>query len=532
MCSSDLTSPTFTGIPWRREELFYFKTLIHRAHAPTTLHNMVFNLATSQALRAVARTSVASRAQIMPSVIATPLSVRFLATPSSSSKPPPPSPSGSPASSKPAKAESTDDAQSQPQPQPPAEPELARKGSSLFDIDTSATPLASQLIEAEEAASRSDAGKGSTRAKAKTGARSMSSIERRRQNTVRILTGFVLIGAGLSAYKLGRPWESSAEAERFADSADAQTFVGRIKLRLNAMYDDYNKPLFEQLLPDPLPFPYSRPFTMVIDIDDLFVHSEWSREHGWRTAKRPGLDHFLGYLSQFYEIVLFTTQPFFTAGPIIEKLDPDRRFITYTLFRESCRTVDGKLVKDLNHLNRDLSKVVVVDTNPDSFHLHPENGILVKPWKGEREDRELIGLIPFFEAIGIYNIDDVRNTIKAYTGTHIPTEHARRTAAIRERELADNKARLERMGKFGSVFGRVSRSASAGLPADKTLYDLERERYLQAYLEEQKYWNENGDAIRKQAKDEQDRQIREMKINTWGFFTGGLKPQQPETPAQ
>lgn len=32
-------------------------------------------------------------------------------------------------------------------------------------------------------------------------------------------------------------------------------------------------------------------------------------EHGWRTAKRPGADYFLAYLSQFYEIVLFTTQP-------------------------------------------------------------------------------------------------------------------------------------------------------------------------------------------------------------------------------
>lgn len=334
----------------------------------------------------------------------------------------------------------------------------------------------------------------------------------------------MLAGASLSFYNLGRDWDSEAEADRFKDAEGNDSFFGRAKLRISAMYEDFNKPVFDQLLPDPLPFPYSRPFTMVIDLDDLLVHSEWSREHGWRTAKRPGLDHFLGYLSQFFEIVLFTTQPFFTAGPIIEKLDPDRRFIAYTLFRESCRTVDGKLVKDLNYLNRDLRKVIVVDTNPDSFYLHPENGVLIKPWKGERDDRELIGLIPFFEAIGIYGIDDVRATLKAYEGTHIPTEHARRVAQIRERELAENKARLERMGKFGSVFGGVSRSQSAGLPADKTIYDLERERFVQAYLEDQKYWKENGEALRKQAKEEQERQIREMKLNTWGFFTGGMKP--------
>ena len=30
--------------------------------------------------------------------------------------------------------------------------------------------------------------------------------------------------------------------------------------------------------------------------------------NGWRTAKRPGVDYFLAYLSQFYEIVIFTEQ--------------------------------------------------------------------------------------------------------------------------------------------------------------------------------------------------------------------------------
>ncbi|PWZ03360.1 NIF-domain-containing protein [Testicularia cyperi] len=420
---------------------------------------------------------------------------------------------------------------------PSSEPEQAgvdsnlnRNSSSLFDIDTSATPLASQLIEAEEAASKDEAGK--TGAKPKTGARSMSSIEKKRQTTARLFGGLILVGAGLGAYNLGRPWDNDAERERFKDQSGNDNLFGRMKLRLSAMYEDFNKPVFEQLLPDPLPFPYSRPYTMVVDLDDLLVHSEWSREHGWRTAKRPGLDYFLGYLSQFYEIVLFTTQPFFTAGPIIEKLDPDRRFVAYTLFRESCRTVDGKPVKDLNYLNRDQSKVVVLDTNPDSFALHPQNGVLIKPWKGDRQDRELVGLIPFFEAIGIYGIDDVRNTIKAYEGTHIPTEHAKRANAIREQELSENRARAERLGKIGSIFGGVSRNAQPHLPADKTMYDLERERFVQGYLEDQKYWKENGEALRKQAKDEQERQIREMKMNTWSFLTGGAKPptDSPEQP--
>ena len=282
------------------------------------------------------------------------------------------------------------------------------------------------------------------------------------------------------------------------------------------MWEDVNNPVFEKLLPDPLPFPYSRPYTLVIDLDDLLIHSEWSRDKGWRIAKRPGVDYFLGYLAQFYEIVLFTNQPFFTAGPIIEKLDPHRRMITYTLFKESCKTVDGKLVKDISYLNRDPSKVIMLDTNPESVSLQPENAILLPPWKGQKDDTDLAGMVAFFEAIGIYGIPDVRKTIKAYEGTHIPTEHAKHTKELREHELAEKRAQSQRLGSL-SVFGGMRSGSSS---TDKTWYEQERERYQLAYAEDQKYWRENGEELLRQAKEEQERQIKEMKLNAWSVLAG------------
>ncbi len=38
-----------------------------------------------------------------------------------------------------------------------------------------------------------------------------------------------------------------------------------------------------------------------------------------------------------------------------------------------------------------------MDTNPDGFALHPENGIQIKKWNGERDDRELVSYLPFLE---------------------------------------------------------------------------------------------------------------------------------------
>jgi import inner membrane translocase subunit TIM50 len=69
----------------------------------------------------------------------------------------------------------------------------------------------------------------------------------------------------------------------------------------------------------------------------------------------------------------------------------------YRLFREGTRYKDGKYIKDLSHLNRDLSKVIIMDSNPDAFCLQPENGIALKPWKGEAKDAGLLAYIPFLE---------------------------------------------------------------------------------------------------------------------------------------
>lgn len=37
----------------------------------------------------------------------------------------------------------------------------------------------------------------------------------------------------------------------------------------------FNKPAFEKLLPDPLPPPHQRPYTLCIDLEHLLVSSTW-----------------------------------------------------------------------------------------------------------------------------------------------------------------------------------------------------------------------------------------------------------------
>lgn len=395
---------------------------------------------------------------------------------------------------------------------PPGEDAAPPPRKGLFDLDTS-TSLIESIPEEQ--------GGGRTGARRKGEA--PSTMERNRKFRARLAMGASVLGIAYGAYVFSLPLDEQ-EQERFRNNNLApwqmESWYGRLYTRLTTMKKDVQAPMWEKLLPDPLPFPYGRPYTLVVDLDGLLTSSWWTREHGWRTAKRPGLDYFLGYLSQFYEIVLYTTQPFFTVAPIIEKLDPDRRFLTYLLFRESCRTLDdGRLIKDLEALNRDPAKVIFLDVEAEPISEAQDNSIIVKKWNGERGDRELIGFIPFLEAVGIYNIPDVRRTIKAYEGTHIPTEHLSRTNEMR---AAAYKSWLEKQDKKKhSPFAFLTMSAQKD-DTFKTWYDTERERYQAAYEADEKFWRENGEKIRQQAKEEQDKQIEEFKSNALATLTGGF----------
>lgn len=118
-----------------------------------------------------------------------------------------------------------------------------------------------------------------------------------------------------------------------------------------------NEPSREKLLPDALPFPYYQPpYTVVLELTDVLVHPDWTYNTGWRFKKRPGTDQFLESLQGLYEVVVYTAELGMTVFPIIEALDP-KNLISYKLVRDATHFVDGHHVKDLDRLNRDLTKV-------------------------------------------------------------------------------------------------------------------------------------------------------------------------------
>ena len=137
------------------------------------------------------------------------------------------------------------------------------------------------------------------------------------------------------------------------------------------------------------------------------------------------------------------------------------------------------IVQDLSYLNRDLSKVILLDTNAEHAALQPENAIIVQPWEGKGNDKGLVELIPFLEcalsnlapvgenidssvAIGIFSPADVRPVLKAYQGKDIPNEYAKNEAeskrvAVEEwNRLHPSAIHGAGSGLLSSVFGSVA----------------------------------------------------------------------------
>lgn len=189
----------------------------------------------------------------------------------------------------------------------------------------------------------------------------ISSSERNRLKVANYMYATFAAASLFGYIYLGRNWESEDEERQHPDAPSGWALGlmwNRAKARTRDQLNYYNEPAFKKLLPDQSTDPMMyRPYTLVLSLEDLLVHSEWSREHGWRMAKRPGVDYFLRYLNQYYELVIFTSVPWAMAEPVIKKLDP-YRIVNWPLFREATLYKNGEYIKVCRPSRRSFSLLI------------------------------------------------------------------------------------------------------------------------------------------------------------------------------
>lgn len=168
--------------------------------------------------------------------------------------------------------------------------------------------------------------------------------------------------------------------------------------------------------------------TVVLDLDETLIHSKLSSEK--RAAqdivspsvkssalnldsfqikladgeivtvyKRPGLDEFLKSATKTYELMVYTAGLRQYAEPLLNWLDPKGTYFRFRLYRDSCLFTNGHYVKDLNKVNRDLKRTVLVDNNVCCFIPQLSNGIPISSFYDDPTDDALEVLTTFLESL-------------------------------------------------------------------------------------------------------------------------------------
>ncbi|XP_040990579.1 mitochondrial import inner membrane translocase subunit TIM50-like [Juglans microcarpa x Juglans regia] len=218
--------------------------------------------------------------------------------------------------------------------------------------------------------------------------------------------------------------------------------MGRL---IEEQVQSFAEPYAEKLLPDLHPAE-QHVFTLVLDLQETLIHYDWTREKGWQTLKRPGVDAFLEHLAQFYEIVIYSDEQSMFVDPVVERLDP-KHCIRYRLSKGATKYQNGNHYRDLSKLNRNPGKILYLSGHALEGCLQPENCVPVKPWKQhETDDTALLDFIPFLEFVARTSPPDIRPVLASYQGCEIPTEFIRRSK--------DYQRRMEEQKQHGRLWKR------------------------------------------------------------------------------
>ena len=115
-------------------------------------------------------------------------------------------------------------------------------------------------------------------------------------------------------------------------------------------------------------------------------------------------------------MILFTSSNKNYADNYINEIEKNKKYFKKILYRENCVLIGSAYVKDLSKLGRDLSKVIIVDNDLACFYLQQENGILIKPFLGNKDekDKTLNNLYDILSGIIKNKFQDIRIELEKY----------------------------------------------------------------------------------------------------------------------
>jgi carboxy-terminal domain RNA polymerase II polypeptide A small phosphatase len=123
---------------------------------------------------------------------------------------------------------------------------------------------------------------------------------------------------------------------------------------------------------------------------------------------RPHVFHFLEHAKLLYNVIFFTASMKTYADALLDLISPG----TPRFYRESCTLYQGGYIKDIGQFGFNPKDMILLDNMEECYRLQPQNGLPIKSYDGNKNDNELLKLVPFLMELS--KCDDVRPKIQEY----------------------------------------------------------------------------------------------------------------------
>ena len=187
-----------------------------------------------------------------------------------------------------------------------------------------------------------------------------------------------------------------------------------------------NKLNSHKLLLPPKSQEFSKKKTLILDLDETLVHSSFTPfekndivlnvdfegvMYNIYVLVRPDAELFIKKVATIFEVVIFTASISKYASPLLDILDKEKN-IKHRLYRDQCTFINGIYIKDLKKCNRNLKDLIIVDNSPIAYTFDSDNGLPIKTWIEDPDDKELMKLVPILEFLS--KTKDVRKFIDQF----------------------------------------------------------------------------------------------------------------------
>ena len=154
-------------------------------------------------------------------------------------------------------------------------------------------------------------------------------------------------------------------------------------------------------------------YTLLINLDETLIYNDKNT-----IILRPNLFNFLSKVKEMYEIIAFSFDSNSIIDKALELIENKSKYFDYVLYTDQLNiNYNGKLIKDLNNLGRDIKNIIVIDTKNHIHKKYKNNLILIKGFYGDvSKDINLLKILGYLlENIKNDNFqDDIRIRIKKF----------------------------------------------------------------------------------------------------------------------